>query len=41
MKRNLYSGPWSPSGVEYSSICAGRFVPVLLSSHMVTGASWE
>ena len=42
MKRNLYSGAASSDpGVEYSSICAGRFVPVFFSSHIVSGASWE
>ncbi len=27
--------------MAYSSIWAGRFVPVFFSSHMVSGASWE
>src|SRR6185437_3133617 len=37
MNRNLYSSP----PVAYSSIWAGRLLPVLRSSHMVSGASWE
>src|SRR5215472_16842322 len=36
MKRNLYA----PPSVAYSSIWAGRLLPVLRSSHMVRGASW-
>ncbi len=37
MNRNLYASP----SAAYSSICAGRLVPVFFSSHMVSGASWE
>ncbi len=37
ISRNLYSAP----GVAYSSIWAGRLLPVFRSSHMVSGASWE
>ena len=37
MNRNLYSAP----SVAYSSIWAGRLLPVLRSSHIVSGASWE
>src|SRR5260221_176638 len=37
MNRNLYS----PPSHAYSSICAGRLLPVFRSSHMVSGASWE
>src|SRR5205823_919608 len=40
MNRNEYAG--SPCGsLAYSSTWAGRLVPVLRSSHMVSGASWE
>src|SRR5262245_14203575 len=35
MNKNLYS----PPAVAYSSICAGRLLPVFFSSHMVSGAS--
>ena len=41
MNRNLYSGFPSFDAVEYSSICAGRLVPVFFSSYVVSGASWE
>ena len=37
MNRNLYA----PPSAAYSSIWAGRLLPVLRSSHMVSGASWE
>src|SRR6266702_7103541 len=37
MNRNLYSAP----SVACSSIWAVRLVPVLRSSHIVSGASWE
>jgi len=37
MTRNLYSAP----GAAYSSICAGKLLPVFRSSHMLSGASWE
>ena len=41
MNRNLYASGWPPGSSAYSSICAGRLVPVFLSSHMVSGASCE
>ena len=37
----MYSGLPSFAGVEYSSICAGRLVPVFFSSYVVRGASCE
>jgi hypothetical protein len=37
MNRNEYASP----SVAYSSIWAGRFVPVFRSSHMVSGAICE
>ena len=41
MNRNLYASGCPPGSSAYSSICAGRLVPVLRSSHMVSGASCE
>ncbi len=37
----MNSSSYSSPPVAYRSICAGRFVPVLASSHVVSGASCE
>ena len=41
MKRNLYAVSCPGAVSAYSSIWAGRLVPVLRSSHMVSGAICE